>query len=125
MISQHFQRSEFLCRGDDCSFDTVDAELLDILEDIRYTFAAPVKINSACRCAAHNRAIGGSPNSQHLLGKAADIVVQGYSPEKVYTYLDTRYPHKLGVGLYPGSFVHVDVRPTKARWNDRKGGAES
>lgn len=125
MISEHFKREEFSCRCLKCGFDSVDAELLAVLEDVRFTFDAPVKINSACRCAAHNRAVGGSPKSQHLLGKAADIVVSGYTPEKVYRYLDQRYPQHFGLGLYPDKFVHVDVRAHKARWDNQKPGAES
>lgn len=126
MISQHFQRAEFKCRGDDCDFDTVDVELLEVLEEIRTTFNVPIKILSGCRCPAHNRAVGGSPKSQHLLGKAADIVVCGYQPEKIYQFFEHRWPQKYGLGLYKDKgFVHIDIRAHKARWDNQKPGAES
>lgn len=123
MISEHFKREEFACRCG-CGFDVVDVELLSLAEDLRFTFDAFVTLNSACRCAAHNRAVGGSPKSQHLMGKAGDFVVAGYAPEKVYKYLDQRYPNKFGFGLYK-TFVHADVRAQKTRWDNQKPGAES
>ena len=65
-ISKHFNRAEFACK-DGCGFDTVDAELLAKLEEIREHFDQPVIINSACRCHDHNAVIGGTENSQHLI----------------------------------------------------------
>lgn len=118
MISEHFVRKEFAC-PDQCGFDAVDVELLAVLEDIRFAFDKPLIINSACRCAQHNAKIGGSPKSQHLLGKAADIRVEGFTPEKVYNYLLKIYPNKFGLGLYD-TWVHVDVREGQSRWNGQK-----
>ena len=73
-LSEHFSREEMACKCG-CGLDTVDAELLSLLEKIRAHFDRPITINSGCRCEAHNRAVGGSKNSQHLIGRAADIVV--------------------------------------------------
>lgn len=112
MISEHFKRSEFACQCE-CGFDAVDAELLRILENIRHHFMRPVVITSGCRCANHNYKVGGSKNSQHVLGKAADIKVKDVDPKQVYDYLDSN--HTGGLGLY-SSWVHVDVRGSKARW---------
>jgi len=44
-----------------------------------------------------------------MQGIAADIVVEGYSPAKIYQYLDQKYKGKYGIGEYPG-WVHIDVR---------------
>lgn len=52
------------------------------LEKVRAFFGAPVHINSAFRCAALNKAVGGSPTSQHTTGEAADFVVAGYADPK-------------------------------------------
>lgn len=114
-LSPHFRRAEFAC-SDGCGFDTVDAELLTVLERVRRYFDAPVVITSGCRCVAHNADIGGAENSQHVLGRAADIQVEGVDPEQVVRYLEQLYPHRLGIGLYP-TWTHVDTRNGVARWN--------
>lgn len=43
----------------------------------------PVHVTSGYRCPALNQAIGGSQTSAHSYGRAADIVVTGYSPHAV------------------------------------------
>lgn len=113
-ISENFRRSEFQCSCG-CGFDAVDVEILAVLEDVRAYFDAPVIITSGCRCEAHNEAIGGSPTSQHVRGKAADIKVKGFDASKVADYLEDMYPSSYGIGRYP-SWVHIDTRLIKARW---------
>lgn len=117
-ISLHFDRSEFACPCG-CGFDTVDAELVEVLEDLRGRLRGkPIKINSGCRCVRHNAKVGGVENSIHRTGKAADIVVKGIDADTVADCLEELYPGKYGIGRYP-SFVHIDVRPVVARWNKR------
>jgi uncharacterized protein YcbK (DUF882 family) len=113
-LNTYFDREEFACKCK-CGFDTVDYTLLKIVTDVREFFGRPVRVNSACRCEEHNKKIGGSPRSQHKLGKAADIVVDGVEPSEVARYLDNKYKDKHGVGDY-ASFTHVDSRDKKARW---------
>ena len=112
--SKFFKRSEFACHCG-CGFDTVDAELLEVLNNLRAYFNAPVKITSASRCRKHNDAIGGRSSSQHLLSKAADIVVLGVEHKDVSEYLSYISGNKYGIGSYD-NFTHIDVRSTKARW---------
>ena len=107
LLSPHFGRSEFACKCG-CGFDTVDTELLRILENIRGYFDKPVYITSACRCIAHNEAEGGTNNSQHLKGRAADVIVKGVEPDDVAAFLETILLHG-GVGRY-STFTHVDCR---------------
>jgi len=113
-ISNHFSRREFACKCK-CGFDTVDAELISILEDVREHFGLPVRINSACRCKLHNNNVGGTKSSQHLTGKAADITVDDTPSDDVYNYLALAYPERYGIGRY-NSFTHTDSRKNKARW---------
>lgn len=114
-MNKYFKRSEFACKCG-CGTDTVDAELLAVLTDVREHFGAPVIINSAHRCLKHNVSVGGAKGSVHLTGKAADIRVKGVPVDAVWKYLTTKYEGKYGIGRYP-TFTHVDVRSTKARWN--------
>ena len=114
-ISEHFSREEFTCAC--CKMDTVDVELIKVLEHIRNYFEQPIFVNSGCRCERYNTRIGGKSNSFHLISKAADIVVKDTQSEDVVNYLKYKFPEKYGIGLYD-SFVHIDVRDVKARWSD-------
>jgi peptidoglycan hydrolase-like protein with peptidoglycan-binding domain len=86
----------------------LDGRLIVKLEKLRHALGdRPIKINSAYRDPVHNRRVGGVSNSQHLYGKAADIIVSGVSPAAV-----AATARKVGftwVGLY-NTFTHVDVR---------------
>ncbi|MRJ09429.1 DUF882 domain-containing protein [Ornithobacterium rhinotracheale] len=92
------------------------AKNLQVLRDF---LGKPVMVNSGYRSVAHNRRIGGKVNSQHLQGKAADIRVEGITPEKLASTIEKLiYNGKMkqgGLGIYP-TFVHYDIRGTKARW---------
>jgi len=114
-LSAHFYREEFKCKCNNCNFDTVDYELVTVLEAMREHFEQPVIINSACRCARHNANEGGREKSKHLYGIAADVVVENILAEDVYAYLTSTYTDKYGIGCYNG-FTHIDVRNSKARW---------
>jgi len=115
-MPKHFSRKEFACECG-CGFDTVDYELMIVLEDVREHFKKPVTISSGCRCKKHNQKVNGSLNSLHIIGRAADIQIAGVKPSTVHTYLTSKYPFKYGIGSYP-TFTHIDTRDEKAaRWN--------
>lgn len=114
-ISKNFSRYEFACKCG-CGFDTVDIELIQVLEDIRADYGHPITISSGCRCKKHNARVGGNDNSQHLYGRAADFSVEGIPASMVYTKLLAMNPGKYGLGLYP-AWVHIDTRTDGgARW---------
>lgn len=115
-LSPHFDRAEFACKCG-CGFDSIDMELVNVLEDVRQQFERPIRVNSGCRCKTHNESVGGVVKSWHLYGKAADIVVQGVYPDYVADYLAEIYPDKYGIGRYR-TFTHIDVREQRARWRD-------
>ena len=113
-VGKFFSREEFECQCG-CGFDTVDAELVYVLDALRLRVGAPIYITSGNRCPAHNEAIGGSEKSQHTYGKAADIQVVGKDAKAVANLLEEMYPNKYGIGRYD-TWVHIDVRFGKARW---------
>lgn len=114
-LSKHFRSAEFECKCG-CGFDNISHELVDVLENLRETYQSPIKINSGCRCCEHNKAVGGEERSKHMQGIAVDFVVLGYSPAKIYQYLDQKYKGQYGIGEYAG-WVHIDVRKgSSARW---------
>ena len=130
-ISKHFSRSEFACRCG-CGFDTVDIELIKVLEDLYIHFqiiyqCIYVQICGPNRCEKHNLSIkNSSPLSKHLIGQASDIKVKyknnssllQVDPELVGSYLEAEYPNKYGIGKYYNR-THVDIRKHEARWNRR------
>lgn len=116
---EHFKRSEFACKcGKYCNSFPVepDDQLVRLLERIRKNFGVPVTVTSGIRCKTHNANVGGASASQHMKGTAADIVVKGIDPKAVAAYVETLMPNTGGIGIY-NTFVHVDVRKTKSRWN--------
>lgn len=116
-LSEHFYRSEFECPCG-CGFDVVDAELIFTLEYLRLIFGGrPITITSGCRCKKHNHEVGGSENSQHLYGKAADFTVNGISPNIVADAAEDIFKGKYGIGRY-SVWTHIDMRPEQARWSN-------
>ena len=112
-VSKYFSRHEFACRCG-CGFAAVDVELLEILRYLRITFKKPLHINSACRCEKHNKEVGGQPDSYHIKGMAADIVIQDVTPLEIAAMISLMYPDRLGVIQY-NNFIHVDLRKEKYR----------
>ena len=117
-VSDHFKLREFKC-NDNSRVVVLNDELVTVLETARLHFGKAIKINSGYRTVAYNSTLkDASPKSQHTHGNAADIVVSGVKPIDVYNYFNVTYPDSYGVGIY-NTFVHIDVRPSKARWDNR------
>lgn len=115
-ITSHFKVREFACSdGSDPVF--ISTKLVEVLEQIRQHFGQPVTVTSGYRTVSYNAKVSGSSSkSQHCNGLAADIKVNGYSPATVAAYAETLLPGTGGIGIY-NTFVHIDVRKSKSRWN--------
>ncbi|MHB8475666.1 MAG: YcbK family protein [Steroidobacteraceae bacterium] len=93
----------------------IDPPLLDILYDLQ-TLAdhdAPFEVISGYRspqtnAMLHQKSSGVAEHSQHIVGKAIDVRLSGYSTRRLSAY--ARSLSRGGVGFYAGSdFVHVDT----------------
>ncbi len=115
-LTAHFSRHEFACQCG-CGYDDINMELVYILETIRVAIGRPITITSGCRCVEWNQEVGGTSNSAHLTGDAADLKTQG-SLQRA-EYLDNAW--RLGVRRigFANSFTHVDIadnHPTPRIW---------
>ena len=124
-MTEHFSREEF--RSNDGAYFPKEVQdnlqiLAEQLEVLREHFQKPIKINSGYRSPAWNTKIGGAEKSQHLLGKAADVVIDGVSPDEVADAIEFLIEGKMmkqgGLGRYV-DFTHYDIRGKKSRWDKR------
>ena len=125
-LTCNFSMSEFECNcgckmPEDVKSNIIElAENLQVLRDFLNT---PIKITNAFRCESKNNSVNGVKNSQHLVGKAADLQVFQLSPNKVADAVSELMEKNLfkmgGLGRY-NSFTHVDIRGSKARWGFKK-----
>lgn len=113
-LSKNFHLKEWECSCSNCTETLVDLAHVAKLQKLRQDLGVPITITSAYRCPAHNKMVGGSPNSQHLKGTATDIQVKGMDPTAVQDACE----HFDGLGRYD-TFTHVDSRGSRARWDQR------
>ncbi len=120
---RNFTLSEMDCHDGSpvpAEYEANAKEVLRRLQIVRDFFGnRPIKINSGYRTPTHNLRERGSPNSQHLTASAADFTVKGYSPAQVRDAIEGlirvgALPEG-GLGTYI-TFVHIDIRPARARW---------
>ena len=91
----------------------------EVLDPLREAYGRPIRVTSGYRCPQLNRLVGGSPNSQHMRGEAADIqpVVGNEAdlPELARILIENGKSDQLI--LYP-TFIHVSYR--KLGWNRKQ-----
>lgn len=131
-LSPHFTAGEFECKcGCGYGLNPGDVSLLLVegLERVRAKVGRPlfcvlwdsthetwVQAGSGCRCAAHNKEVGGVPHSYHVRGQAADV--WGPAVNEIFEAAAGIYPFiNGGIGRYEEEgFVHLDVRGFYSRW---------
>ncbi len=69
-LTPHFTDKELACR---CGCGMIPTQkLMDALEAVRLIYGRPIRIASGARCEAHNKRVGGAPDSSHTRGTAVD-----------------------------------------------------
>ncbi len=86
-----------------------------VADEARHRLGKPLRINSAYRSPAYNKAISGSGGSIHMKGGALDLSGSPATLHKILTQLRKEGFFKGGIGKYR-TFVHVDVRGKNADW---------
>jgi uncharacterized protein YcbK (DUF882 family) len=119
-LSAHFSQEEFVCHC--CGTFRLDDGLLAALELLRERSGQAVHVLSGYRCPKHNRRVGGASDSQHVLGRAADIRIHGLTLQQMYDLAESVADFaRGGIGVYDRGFLHVDVRGHRARWSQVAG----
>ena len=94
--------------------DNIKALVDNVLQPLRDAWGGPLFINSGYRCLELNKAVGGVPTSQHVLGCAADVgVTDPLALAKLAKRMKLPFDQMV---IYP-SFVHFSYNPYKGNRN--------
>lgn len=92
-----------------------------VLQPVRDHFGKGVKVNSGYRAPAVNDAVGGSANSDHLTGYAADIEIPGVSNYELAQWIEANLPYTQLIlefytqGVPDSGWVHVSHDPANLK----------
>jgi zinc D-Ala-D-Ala carboxypeptidase len=86
-ITENFSTEEFKWNGTSKHFDNLLILCHFGLEPVRKKFGGPVRITSGYRSPERNKAVGGSPTSQHVLCEAVDFVIAGVKMVEVFGFV--------------------------------------
>lgn len=102
----YFTREELDCPC--CGAYGMDPMFIITLNKVRKAFGRGMIITSGFRCKKYNELIKGAPQSQHMLGKAVDVLVKDKSEQyKLIRWAMTYNLSGIGVGT---DFIHLDGR---------------
>jgi hypothetical protein len=99
-------------------------ELVDFLDEVRHRVGFPIIITSGYRTPEHNKRVGGAPNSAHLEGFAADVLVRNtreamalveQSLQVEREWYNQKRRLQLGINCKSGKsgFVHIGLQPNR------------
>lgn len=80
----------------------------NLLDPLRELIGYPILVSSGYRRYLLNQTVGGSKNSQHMYGQAADILVPGLPPKYLYKMITEHFEFDQCI-LYK-DFVHVSYK---------------
>lgn len=96
----------------------MDEDFMSRLIHLREQYNRPMPVTSSFRTAEHNREIGGSENSAHLIGRAVDVHVFGQNAHDLATLAFRLGFTGIGFkqhGPHTGRFIHLDDCPFTER----------
>lgn len=117
----NFKKTEFKCPCGKCNGygNGIATTLVETLQELRNKYGK-LQITSGYRCPAHNKAVGGSTNSKHTKGQAADFYLDGFNNQinrvnmvnelKKTKYYNYSYTNVNGNHPNMGNVVHLDTK---------------
>lgn len=96
----------------------INALVKNVLDPLRAMIGRPIIITSGYRSQQVNELVGGSKTSQHLTGKAADIHVQGYTPQQmeiIYRAIQMYYDFDQLIFYPKKNIIHISWDGDKNR----------
>lgn len=91
-------------------------KMAQLLDKIREDYGAPIIVSSGYRNEEVNKAVGGVPNSWHLYGLAADIMVE-YVPSNDFKWrmadlckVVKKYESELEEAIYKPNYIHIALK---------------
>ena len=113
MKFKYFNYEEFNSPDLDDSGKKVSDELISMLDVARKKYGKSISINSGYRTPEHNAKVGGTPNSSHLKGLAADIkCVNSTDRFRLEGILREVGFKRIGIGE---TFIHIDIDKDKSQ----------
>lgn len=83
----------------------------NVLDPLRSWYGKPLTVSSGYRCPELNKAVKGSPTSQHMKGEAADIDTGDRGQNKLlFDYIQRNLPFDQLIDESNFSWVHVSFR---------------
>ena len=89
----------------------------NVLQPLRNLYGKPIKVNSGFRSAKVNKAVGGSPTSQHLRGEAADLNCE--NNKKLYELILNNLEYDQLINEHDYSWIHVSFTTRRNNRNQR------
>ena len=118
-MAKYFSADEMACKC--CGSlgpNGIDVRLQNVLDAMREMAGCPLTLSCCYRCPEHNAEVGGVPNSQHVQGCAADVIVpDGMTVDELASIAEACGADAIGK-YYDDQFVHVDTRGYYARWEE-------
>ena len=115
-VTEHFLYSDFICPCCD-SIKLIPGFYNHVskLESMRKAAGFPIIVTSGYRCKSHNKTVGGSVRSWHLLF-ATDIQPENCDSTKLMILYELALAAGFGgIGHYE-SFLHLDLRTNPMQW---------
>ena len=83
-------------------------KLMRLADAVRAAAGRPMVPTSTVSCRAHNKAVGGVENSRHLLGKAMDFSIPGWSADRTLALVRQQKAARYAYAI-DGTHVHMDI----------------